>query len=111
MPPDPTWLYFELAVRDWTQSDLARRSGISVAHVSRLMSGERAFTLETYTAIARAFRVPLEDLLRLAGVLRTPAPDSKLALLCRLLHDMEVNEQERLVTLFLAVVQSRGDTG
>lgn len=98
----PAWLWRELTRREWTQQDLARRSGISVGHISRLMSGEREFGMEAYTAIAPALRMSLEDLFRLAGVL-PPEPDGEgVAALLATLGKLPKDEQGRLLAEFQA---------
>lgn len=59
----------ELASRGWDQAELARRSHISDAHISRLVAGGRKPGNESAKAIARAFRLPPEEVMRHAGIL------------------------------------------
>ena len=47
--------------RGLTQRELAEAAGISVSYLSQLESGKRKGTTEVLTAIARALRVSLED--------------------------------------------------
>lgn len=63
------WVQAELNSRGWDQAELARRSRISDAHISRLVTGGRTPGQEAAKAIARAFRLPPEDVLRHAGIL------------------------------------------
>jgi len=50
------------AHRDVTLAALARQTGISVSTLSRLESGQRRPTLELLLPLARAYQVPLDDL-------------------------------------------------
>jgi len=45
-----------------TLTDLAETTGISVSTLSRLESGQRRATLELLLPLARAYEVPLDDL-------------------------------------------------
>jgi transcriptional regulator with XRE-family HTH domain len=49
--------------REWTLAALAANTGISVSTLSRLESGQRRPNLELLLPIARAYDVPLDDLL------------------------------------------------
>jgi len=49
--------------REWTLGTLAAHTGISVSTLSRLESGQRRPNLELLLPIARAYDVPLDDLL------------------------------------------------
>jgi transcriptional regulator with XRE-family HTH domain len=48
--------------RDLTLAELSAETGISVSTLSRLESGSRRPTLELLLPLARAYRVPLDDL-------------------------------------------------
>ncbi|WP_349814796.1 helix-turn-helix transcriptional regulator [Curtobacterium sp. MCJR17_043] len=48
--------------RGTTLAALAERTGISVSTLSRLESGQRKPTLELLLPLARAYQVPLDDL-------------------------------------------------
>lgn len=63
------WIQAELDIRGWDQAELARRSQISDSHISRLVSGGRKPGQESVKAIARALRLPPEDVMRQAGLL------------------------------------------
>lgn len=63
------WLQGELSNRGWDQAELVRRSGISSAQISRLVTGGREPGKDAIAGIARAFRLPPEDVLRHAGIL------------------------------------------
>lgn len=63
------WLQRELDNRGWDQAELSRRSGISSAQVSRIVTGGRQPGKDSINGIARALRLPPEEVLRQAGVL------------------------------------------
>lgn len=67
--PFTSWLQGELQTREWTISQLARRSKISDAHLSRLLAGTRKPGVEALSAIAEAFDLPLTVVYRYAGLL------------------------------------------
>lgn len=67
--PFDEWLKTELSERGWDQAELAQRSGISTTQISRLMNKARSPGPEACLGIARAFRVPAEDVFRRAGLL------------------------------------------
>lgn len=62
------WLIDELAVRRWTQSDLARAMGIGQTAISKWFNLQRLPTFETCQAIAAALNVSLETVLEHAGI-------------------------------------------
>jgi transcriptional regulator with XRE-family HTH domain len=64
-----TWLVEEIAKRGWSQAEFARRAGMSAASVSRVLSGEHNAGEDFIAGTARAFGVPLESVMRLAGKL------------------------------------------
>ena len=62
-----TWLLNELQQRDWSQADLARKSGLSRAAVSNIISNNRNPSPASCAAIAKAFKIQVETVLRQAG--------------------------------------------
>jgi transcriptional regulator with XRE-family HTH domain len=70
------WLTEELRKRDWTQADLARKSGISRQVISRYINQERTKPDEDIlAALAHALGYPPEILYQAAGIPITPDPD------------------------------------
>ena len=63
------WLTAQLDERGWNQSVAARRGGFSASMFSKVVSGVADPGLDFLTGISRAFNMPLEDVLRRAGVL------------------------------------------
>jgi len=69
------WLQNELTVREWTQADLSRRSGVSASQITRVMSGERGIGNDGLVNIARALNLPAVNVFRAAGIL-PPVPET-----------------------------------
>ncbi|MHB9108563.1 MAG: helix-turn-helix domain-containing protein [Armatimonadota bacterium] len=63
------WLLEEMKRRGWTFAELARQSDMTVSHLTRVASGERIPGAKTCISIARAFRLPAEEVLRRAGLI------------------------------------------
>ncbi len=68
------WLDKQLKLLDLSQADLSRTTGITTAHMSRLISGQRKPGNDAILSIARALKIPPEDVFRAAGIL-PPAID------------------------------------
>lgn len=61
------WLNKELQHRGWIHADIAKYGGISRSAVSRVINGRNAPGLEFCRAVARAFRIPIEEVFRQAN--------------------------------------------
>jgi transcriptional regulator with XRE-family HTH domain len=68
-----TWLINALETSGWSQRELARRSGTSHSTISDVIAEKRQPTWDFCAAIARAMRVPEDEVFRLAG-LKPPLP-------------------------------------
>lgn len=108
------WLLDQLTVKGWTQSEFARRANISTSHVSRVLSGESSPGFELVQGTARAFGVPLEDVMRRAALLpQLPAPDEADGLLTRL-RRLPAADQRQVLTIWenaLGLAESRSGPG
>lgn len=58
---------FERNKRRWLQKDLSDSTGIARPNIARLESGKQIPSLPTLQRVARAFGVPLSELLRPVG--------------------------------------------
>lgn len=67
-----TWLGIEIEKRGWSYSETARQCGISQSIISKVMSYTSTPGLDFCVGIAKAFGIPVESVLRKAGLL----PDS-----------------------------------
>lgn len=64
-----TWLLHELNRRGWSQADLARKAYMTTSTVSNLLNGRRQVGLGTANSPAKAFRVPVPEILSVAGLI------------------------------------------
>lgn len=74
------WLIEEINKRNWNQSELARKSGLTRQAISHILSG-RSQTPDNKSleAIARALNFPADEVMRRAGVITTKSKLSPLA--------------------------------
>lgn len=69
------WLNEELNQRGWSRSEAARRGEISPSMFDKVISGGANPGLDFCKAIARAFKMPPETVLRKAGLLSATSQD------------------------------------
>jgi transcriptional regulator with XRE-family HTH domain len=67
-----SWLKAEMGKREWGIRETARKSGLSPSPISYILSNREQPTFDTCIALAQAFDIPGEDVLRLAGLLPKP---------------------------------------
>ncbi len=73
-----TWLIQQINVREWGNSELARRAQLAPSTVSMVLSRQKRPGLNFCVGIARALNKPPEQILRLAGLLPSkPEADSQ----------------------------------
>lgn len=65
----PEWLQEQLNNREWSQADLSRKTKLSTAAISRIMSGFRRPDPDSIVKIAKALKLPPETVYRAAGML------------------------------------------
>lgn len=63
------WLLERLKEKDMSQAELARAADISRASISDVISGRRNIGNDLAVSIARALRIPPEQIFRAAGIL------------------------------------------
>ena len=68
----------ELTRREWSRSDLARKSGLTPTQVTRILSRKQSPGNAFIEGIARAFNLPLESVYQKAGVLPTKSKRDEL---------------------------------
>lgn len=70
-----TWLEQELNKRDWTYTELARRSGVAPAQISRIANGSRGAGPDLCIAMAKGLDLPREEVFRARGWLLYESED------------------------------------
>jgi len=69
------WLLSELKMREWSQADLSRKSGIASPHITRVLKRQQNPGNVFCEGIARAFDIPIESVMRQANIL-PPSSDN-----------------------------------
>lgn len=95
-----TWLVQQLQERNWVQSELARRSGVSRQAISDYVNNKRPYPdKDALVAIARAFDLPPEEIFVAVGSFeQSPADDPTMKRIVRLYHKLRnpLNKQRAL---------------
>jgi transcriptional regulator with XRE-family HTH domain len=68
------WLKGRIDSRGWSLRETARRADLSPTPIASILSGDGNPGLDVYKGLARAFALPLEQVLRAAGELPPVAP-------------------------------------
>ena len=63
------WLFTELKLRDWTQADLANKSGLSQGAISKVVNKQRKPGFDFCEGLSRALKLPVETIFEAAGLL------------------------------------------
>jgi transcriptional regulator with XRE-family HTH domain len=93
------WINGEIKAREWSQSDLSRKSGITTAQISRVLNRERLPGIEFCKGIARAFGLKDIQVLEIAGLATdkdrvkfSPIVEATAAML----NELSENDQEEI---------------
>jgi len=65
----PKWILEQLESREWTRAELSRRAGLSRTAISDVITGKANAGYTLCAAVANAFELPPEIVLRTAGLL------------------------------------------
>ncbi len=99
------WLIREMETRGWSYSETARRGGISHARISQVVGGETPGA-EFCLAIARAFKMEPEDVLKRAGRFPPEPPvTSRRREADRLFARLSEEDQETLLVQMRALAE------
>ena len=103
------WLNAELNQRNWNQSELARKSGLTRQAISHILSGRsRTPDNKSLEAIARALNIPNDEVFRVAGI---PVSKSKLSPLAeRAAHLIESIDDEKEKEMVIRFLESYSET-
>ncbi len=67
------WIKEELKERGWSMNELARRAGLSSAHMSNVLNEKQKPGIDFCLGVANAFGEPEEEVIRMAGLI-SPLP-------------------------------------
>lgn len=91
------WLNEEIQKRDWSQSDLARASGLSRQVISYYLSDKsKSPDINALQKLAQAFKLSPITIIRKAGLLPEGGEQSSLEDLNYLLNQLTPDEQEEI---------------
>jgi transcriptional regulator with XRE-family HTH domain len=96
-----TYLNAEMDRRGWSLRQMARRAVISHTTVVKMANGVGHPEVETCQALARALEVPVEDILRMAGILPSAPPPNQVRERVRVVY--EVNGDDLVLRLWRAL--------
>lgn len=101
------WLDELLVEMGWTSADLARASGLDSAVVSNIRNGKRGTGFDTALKIAKALKLPPEQIYQAAGLL--PPKITKSWLIERIIEEMEdlLPEDKEDVMDFIEMIRKR----
>jgi transcriptional regulator with XRE-family HTH domain len=107
------WLRDKLAAHQMTQAELSRRSGITTAQISRIISEARGIGSSAANAIAIALDLPAEEVHRAAGLLPPqPREDPLVNVITYLAEKLPTKEDkqdaEQYLRLRLRIAEERG---
>ena len=106
------WLFEELIKRGIKPAELARKAGLDKGIISRILNRERRPEPETLTSIARALRLPPEQIFRVAGLLPIdPKSDPLIEEGIHILRQLKGEDKEeaiRQLRLRVQVAEQRG---
>lgn len=92
------WLDENLEDKGWSGSELSRRSGISQSAISLVLSGRRQAGIEFCDGIAKAFKLPPDQVYRIAGILPLkPNNDETVSEIVHIYHLLNDNNQDDLL--------------
>jgi transcriptional regulator with XRE-family HTH domain len=107
------WLMFEAVRRNWSQADLARKSGLNRAVISKILSDKSDPSPESCKALAKALDTPIEEIYRAAGLLPPKsAKDDLVELITHLAIQLPTDEEKEdaaeYLRMRLRIVEERG---
>lgn len=90
-----SWLQKELTGRGWTQAELSRRSKVSTAMISSIVTGAREVGMDTALSFADALDLPHIEVLRIAGIIPEDTQDDQTLERIRYLYGTLKNEENK----------------
>jgi transcriptional regulator with XRE-family HTH domain len=99
-----SWLNDQTKSHGWSFRYVSRRAGVSHSTIARLANAEVKPTPESCQALARAFDVPVEEIMSMAGLLALPnMPSGVRPLRERVRVVYEVNGDDLVLQLWRAL--------
>jgi len=99
------WLTNRVERHGWSFNELARRSGISSAMISLVVTGQRNPGIDFCNGVAVAFNFPLEFIFRKAGILPPLPDDDTLTRLAETARILAPTDRDTLLRIAQALAQ------
>lgn len=103
------WLNLQLDNRGWSQSDLARASGLHRAVISKIINKTSRPMPETLEAIARGLKVSADIVFQAAGVLPSKPEDDPLTREAEYLLSQLPEEKKQQAINFIRFLAGEGE--
>lgn len=107
------WLEEQMRQRAWSQAELARRAGVTQSAISLILSGSRQPGEDVSNALAKALKIPPEEVFRAAGLLPPSRNENKkineLAHLAGELPDAELENVLEFAKHRLSIAEKKAD--
>lgn len=101
------WLVEQMRLRDMSQQDLAQKSGITPAQISRVISGQRGLGEKSLTALAHALRLSPITIFRKAGILPEGGENASFEDWQFLLSQLAPDEQDEIRQIIEMKIERR----
>ena len=93
-----TWILSQLDERGWSQSELARRSGLTRTTISKIISEQSSLGIDSMTGLAKAFRLPVTEILQQAGLIpKIPEATAKEEQILFMFRQMTPEQQQDVI--------------
>lgn len=102
------WLDDQLTERKWNQAELARRSGLTPAAISRMINGRRGPGLDACQKIADALGLPVTNVLHIAGLISGDESPREIRekIIAYNIEELTDDQQEE-VKLYIEIIKER----
>ena len=98
-----TWVEKGMREQRWSLRDLARESGLSHGTISKVLNRRSNPGLQFCEGMARAFKIPVREVLRMAGILEPAELDHNSEVMLGLFRNLPESEQDRVLTIMRAL--------
>lgn len=101
------WLQGEMTARDLSQSELARLAGVTRSAINGVVTGARGPGRDLCVGIARAFKIPPEEVFRIAGLLPPAKSNDRVDRLIYQIEELDEEDQATIETFVGALVERK----
>ena len=103
----PEWLQKEIDERGWSWNKLSEMAGLSSGTIYNIKDGTRGVGENSLSAIAKALKMPQEEVFRAAGLLKPRKGDARAERLLYQIEQLEDADQETVEMFVGALLEKR----